>query len=94
MAPPEVLRLLPGLDDVQVSRLIAYRAEKALGSFEDLQAVPGLSPKTATQLTNLAGFKSRYFSLRIEFLDESPGGTSFHIIFDRTAKKIVRWEES
>ena len=94
VAQAEVLRLLPGLDDVQVSRLIAYRAEKALGSFEDLQAVPGLSPKTATQLTNLAGFKSRYFSLRIEFLDESPGGTSFHIIFDRTAKKIVRWEES
>ncbi|MCR4819471.1 MAG: general secretion pathway protein GspK [Fretibacterium sp.] len=94
VAPPEVLELLPGLDDVQVSRLIAYRAEKALGSFEDLQAVPGLSPRTATQLTNLAGFKSRYFSVRIEFLDESPGGTSFQIIFDRTEKKIVRWEES
>ena len=94
VAPPEVLKLLPGLDDVQVSRLVAYRAERTLSSFEDLQAVPGLSPKTATQLTNLATFKSRYFSLRIEFLDESPGGTAFNIIFDRTEKKIVRWEES
>ena len=77
-----------------MSRLIAYRAERTLSSFEDLQSVPGLSPRTATQLTNLAAFRSRYFSLRIEFLDESPGGTAFHIIFDRTSKKIVRWEES
>ncbi|MBR1671375.1 MAG: general secretion pathway protein GspK [Fretibacterium sp.] len=94
VAPPAVLRLLPGLDDVQVSRLVAYRAERTLGSLEDVQEIPGLSPRTATQLTNLAGFKSRYFALRIEFLDESPGGTAFNIIFDKTTRRVVRWEES
>ncbi|MCR5346501.1 MAG: general secretion pathway protein GspK [Fretibacterium sp.] len=94
VAPPEVLRLLPGLDDVQVSRIIAYREDRTLDSFESLREVPGLSAATSTKLTNLAAFKSRYFSFRIEFLDESAGGTEFNIIFDRTSKKVVRWEES
>ena len=44
-------------------------------------------------LTNVAGCKSRYFSLHIEFLEESAGGTAFDIVFDRSDEKIVRWEE-
>lgn len=44
-------------------------------------------------LTNVAGCKSRYFSIRIEFLEESAGGTAFEVVFDGSSKKIVRWEE-
>lgn len=93
-APLPVLRLLPGLDGGQAERVEAYRREHVLRSLQDVQSIPGLTARTATRLTNLAAFKSRYFALRVEFVDESPGGTSFNIIFDRTEKKVVRWEES
>ena len=57
--------------------------------------MPGASPRTATLLTNLVDFKSRYFEVKIEALEEeSEGGTSFNIIFDRTTRQIVRWDES
>lgn len=93
-APPRVLALLPGLGAMQAAALVEYRKDRVLRSFEDVQGVPGFTAKNATLLTNIAGFKSRYFSLRIEFLEESAGGSSFNIIFDRNSKKIVRWEES
>ncbi|MBQ3625590.1 MAG: general secretion pathway protein GspK [Synergistaceae bacterium] len=94
VAPPRVLALLPGLGAMQAAALVEYRKDRVLRSFEDIQGIPGFTAKNSTQLTNIAGFKSRYFSLRIEFLDESEGGSSFNIIFDRNSKKIVRWEES
>lgn len=94
VAPVQVLRILPGLDSVLANRLVAYRQENLLTSMEDLQGVQGFTAKTSMQLTNLAAFKSRYFALDIQLLDESPGGTAFSIIFDRTTKKVVRWEES
>ena len=31
---------------------------------------------------------SRYFSLHIEFLEESAGGTAFDIVFDRSDEKM------
>lgn len=96
VAPPEVLALLPGLGSGQANWIVQYRKENNLRNLSDLQSIPGLTPRTSTQLTNLAAFKSRYFSIRIELLDasDSPGGTSYQIIFDRTTKKVVHWEES
>ena len=94
VAPPHVLELLPGLNRVQAGQIVEYRSQRALEGMSDVQSIPGFTAKTVMQLTNLAVFKSRYFALHIEFLDESPGGTAFDIIFDRTARKVVRWEES
>lgn len=94
VAPLQVLRILPGLDSVLAGRLVDYRQERLLTSMEDLQEIQGFTAKTSTQLTNLAAFKSRYFSLDIQVLDDSPGGTAFHIIFDKTTRKVVYWEES
>ena len=93
VAPLHVLELLPGLDGGLAGRVVEYRRRNILRSLNDLQKIPGLSPKTSTMLTNVAGCKSRYFSVRIEFLEESAGGTAFDIVFDRSNEKIVRWEE-
>ncbi len=96
VAPLHVLEILPGLDAGSIAeRLVQDRTENPLESMNDLQKIPGASAKTSTQLTNIAGFKSRYFQMKIESLtDEGESGTSFNIIFDRTTRKIVRWEES
>ncbi len=93
VAPPHVLELLPGLDASLAVRVAEYRRQHILRNLSDLQKVPGVSPKIATMLTNVAGCKSRYFSIRIEFLEESAGGTAFDIVFDSSNEKIVRWEE-
>ncbi len=96
VAPVHVMELLPGLDERGLAERIAQvRTEEPIKDFRDVQSLPGASPRTATLLTNLACFRSRYFSIRIETLDdEDEGGTSFNIIFDRTTKQILRWEES
>ena len=93
VAPQRVLELLPGLDGGLAGRVVEYRRRNVIRSLNDLQKLPGLSPKVSTMLTNVAGCKSRYFSLHIEFLEESAGGTAFDIVFDRSDEKIVRWEE-
>ena len=94
VAPLHVLELLPGLDTGLAGRVVEHRTEKILRSMSDLQSIPGFSSRASRMLTNLAAFKSRYFSLRIEILDDSPGVTAFDLIFDRTTRQIVRWEES
>ena len=77
-----------------IERLARERMEKPLQSLEDVQKLPGAGPKVSTQLTNIAVFKSRYFHMKIDCINpESPGGTSFGIVFDRATKQIVRWEE-
>lgn len=95
-APVEVLELLPGLDSGLAARIVSDRKDKPLESLADVQTLPGASPRTAIQLTNLVTFKSRYFELRIESLQtgDMPGGAAFNIIFDRNSRKILRWEES
>ena len=95
VAPVHVLELLPGLDQRGLAeRIVQERTEKPLKNFRDLQSLPGASPKTATVLTNIASFKSRYFNVMIQCLEtESNGGASFNIIFDRSTRQIVRWEE-
>ena len=98
-APEKVLELLPGLDINGLSqRLVQIRQENPLTSLSDVQNIPGAGPKTSTQLTNIASFKSRYFFMKIDSLESltggQEGGTSFRIIFDVTTKSIVRWEES
>ncbi|MBQ7543555.1 MAG: general secretion pathway protein GspK [Synergistaceae bacterium] len=98
-APVHVMELLPGLDTNGLAQRIAQiRQEEPLTSLNDVQRIPGAGPKTSTQLTNIAAFKSRYFLLKIDTLESlsgrEDGGTSFRIIFDITTRSIVRWEES
>ena len=96
VAPVHVMELLPGLDERGLAeRISQIRTEEPITGFQDIQKLPGASPRTATLLTNLVDFKSRYFEVKIEALEEeSEGGTSFNIIFDRTTRQIVRWDES
>ncbi|NLL36343.1 MAG: general secretion pathway protein GspK [Fretibacterium sp.] len=93
VAPVEVLGLLPGMDRNQAERLVAFCRNGILKNMSDVRGIPGFSPKAATHMLNLAGFKSRYFALRIEFVDESGGGAVFNIVFDKQKACIVRWEE-
>ncbi|MBQ3401773.1 MAG: general secretion pathway protein GspK [Synergistaceae bacterium] len=96
VAPVHVMEILPGLDTGGLAQRIAQaRTEEPLTSMRDIQRIPGASPRTATQLTNIAGFRSRYFRMRLEYMEkEGDGGMSFNIIFDRSTRQIVRWEES
>lgn len=96
VAPVHVMELMPGLDERGLAERVAQvREEEPIRNFNDVQSLPGASPRTATLLTNLAGFKSRYFEVKIEALeDDGTGGTSFTIVFDRNTKQIVKWEES
>ena len=94
-APVHVMEILPGLKERSLAeRVEQSRKDEPLKSLRDVQSLPGASPRTSTLLTNIATFKSRYFNVKIECLeDNSDGGTSFNIIFDRTTRQIVRWEE-
>lgn len=95
VAPVHVMELLPGLDTGGLAQSIAeHRKENAIENFQDLQKLPGASARTSTRLTNIVSFKSRYFSIKLESMNEEDDETaSFTVIFDRTAKKIVGWEE-
>lgn len=94
VAPVHVMELLPGLDIGQIAQSIENaRKDKPLESLADIQTLPGAGPRTATQLTNIAAFKSRYFHVSIECMTDSEEGKSFSIIFDRTTRQIVKWEE-
>ncbi len=95
VAPVHVMELLPGLDTGGLAQSIAeHRTENAIENFQDLQKLPGASARTSTQLTNIVSFKSRYFNIKLQSIIENEEDTSsFSVIFDRTAKKIVRWEE-
>ena len=95
VAPIHVLELLPGLDIGQIAQsIVNARTEKPLETLTDIQNLPGAGPRTATQLTNIAAFKSRYFQVKIECFSDNEGGTSYNIIFDRSTKQIVKWEEN
>lgn len=94
VAPVHVMELLPGLDTGLAARVALERNNEPLQSLEDIQKMPGASARTATLLTNIAAFQSRYFMMKIHSLNDSgEGGTEFSIIFDRTTRQIVRWEE-
>ncbi len=94
-APVHVMEILPGLSERGLAeRIEQSRKDEPLKSLRDVQSLPGASPRTSTLLTNIACFKSRYFNVKIECLEDSGGGgTSFNIIFDRSTRQIVRWEE-
>ena len=95
-APLNVMELLPGLNVTGLAaRIEQVRQEKGLTSMQDIASLPGASSRTSTLLTNIACFKSRYFQLDIQCISmEGEDGTAFKIIFDRTTRKVVRWEES
>ena len=96
VAPVHVMELLPGLDVGGLAQSVAeYRTENAIESLRDIQKIPGASARTSTQLTNIAAFKSRYFSIKIDCMNsETENVTSYSAVFDRTTKQIVRWEEA
>ena len=95
VAPVHVMELLPGLDTGLAPRIAQIRNDEPLQSLDDIQKIPGASARTSTLLTNIAAFKSRYFRINIQCLDDSDdGGTSFSIIIDRTTRQTVRWEET
>ena len=95
-APQKVLELLPGLNEDLAARIIQERTDHALEPLRDIQSMPGASPRTSIQLTNLVTFKSRYFNLKISFVDKNFQSSfySFSIIFDRNSRKILKWEEA
>lgn len=96
-APLHVLELLPGLETGLAGRLVQARNEKPISSLEDVEKLPGASARVSMQLTNIINFKSRFFNLKINCINENQNinsGRSFNIIFDRSNKRIVRWEES
>jgi hypothetical protein len=94
MAPVHVMELLPGLDRSLAEKIVDYREREALKGTADLRRIPGFPAKAVTTLMNLTAFKSRYFMIKIEILEETGGGMGFNVVFDKTAGKIVRWEES
>lgn len=95
VAPVHVMELLPGLDTGGLAQRIAQaRMEQPLETLLDVEKIPGASAKISSRLTNIVTFKSRYFHVRIDTLTDTGSGVNFSIIFDRTTKQIVRWEES
>ena len=95
VAPVHVMELLPGLDTGGLAERIAQvRTSEPLQSMQDVERIPGASAKISSRLTNIVSFKSRYFHVRIDTFNDSGSGITFNIIFDRTTKQIVRWEES
>ena len=95
VAPVHVMELLPGLDTGGLAERIAQvRTSEPLQSMQDVEKIPGASAKISSRLTNIVSFKSRYFHVRIDTFNDSGSGITFNIIFDRTTKQIVRWEES
>ena len=95
VAPVHVMELLPGLDTGLAARVAQTRNEEPLQTLQDIQKMPGASARTSTLLTNIASFQSRYFMMNVHRLDSGgEGGTSFNIIYDRTTRKIVKWEET
>lgn len=95
VAPVHVLELIPGLDSGGLAQSIAeYRAENEITSLSDIRKIPGASARTSNQILNIAGFKSRYFSVRLEGIaGEDDNTSSYNVIYDRTLKQVVKWEE-
>ena len=94
VAPVHVMELLPGLDAGDLAKSIEeYRRENAIQSFTDIQKIPGASARTSTRLTNIAGFKSRYYSIKLECMSDTEGTSSYTVIIDKNTNTIVRWEE-
>lgn len=95
VAPVHVLELLPGLDAGGLAKSIEeYRKDKPLESISDIRSIPGAGARTSNQLMNIAAFKSRYFSVKLECVEEGGnGGRTFNVIIDRNTKQTVRWEE-
>ncbi|MDR1979880.1 MAG: general secretion pathway protein GspK [Synergistaceae bacterium] len=93
VAPVQVMEILPGLDKTLAEKIADSRENAPLKGTADLRKIPGFPAKTVTALMNLATFSSRYFMIKVELLEDTGGGSSFNIVFDKTAGAIVRWEE-
>jgi hypothetical protein len=94
VAPMHVLEILPGLDRTLAEKIVEFREREPLKKLADLRGIPGFPSRVVTNLTNLADFRSQYFMIKIEMLENLGGSTSFNIIFDKSAGQVVRWEEN
>lgn len=93
VAPVHVMEILPGMNRSLAETIADFRERQAITSMDDLSRIPGFPPRARTALMNVAGFASRFLMIQIKVLEESGGGTSFNVVFDRTSGTIVRWEE-
>jgi hypothetical protein len=93
VAPAHVMEILPGLDKTLAEKIVEFREREPLKKIADLRGIPGFPSRVVTTLTNLVDFRSQYFMIQIEMLEDLGGGTSFNIIFDKNAGQVVRWEE-
>ena len=91
-APVQVIEVLPGMNRFLAEKVVEHRNVTALKRASDLRSIPSFPPRAMGTLMNLVAFRSQYFNLQIELLEDTGGGTSFSIIFDRSGR-IVRWEE-
>jgi hypothetical protein len=87
------MEILPGLDRTLAEKIVDYREREPLRRTDDLRSIPGFPAKSVSTLMNLADFSSRYFMIKIELLEDTGGGTSFNVIFEKTSGMVVRWEE-
>lgn len=95
VAPEHVIELIPGLDTGGAAQsVIKYREDNPIDALSTLQKIPGLSARTSNQVMNIIGFESRYFELTMEHITDNEGVSKYSIIFDRTSKQIIKWEES
>jgi type II secretory pathway component PulK len=93
VAPVQVMEILPGLDKTLAEKIVDYREREPLRRTSDLRGIPGFPARSTAALMNLADFSSRYFMIKMELLEDTGGGSSFSVVFDKTSGTVVRWEE-
>ena len=92
VAEPHVLALLPELNRNLIEEIIKFREKNAIASFDDLSSIPGMPLGSA--INYIIDFKSSYYNLIIELLDESWNSTRyFDIVFLKKDGSILSWEE-
>ena len=96
MASPEMIEKLDeGLTLSHAKSIAAYRILSPLKNAEDLKKVPGFPPELATKLTNVIGYESQYFLVRMKVTNAAGYARNYKIILQRQSKKcrIAGWEE-
>ena len=93
---PQVLALFENMNRYIVEEVMKYRAEKEITSLDDLRRDIPSFPRNLASSQFIIEFKSSYFNLKIELLDENWNSTRyFDIVLYKKDGNIVikRWEE-
>lgn len=89
-APREVLRCLDaGMTDAILESFIAARQGKVFKTQEDLKKIPGIDADLAFRLSKVAGYKSRYFRIRV-VVDDEPGRVALEAVVQRSDNKVMK----